>query len=327
MENQNMKKILLLGANGGTGKYFVDYYCNHNAKDTELIGVGRHQCNFVEDRIKYIIADITNKEDIAKLPSNIDCVILLAGAMPARMKGYLPEQYINTNIVGTFNILEYCIENHVERILFTQSFGDIKDRAESELILTPDMKPDFKYNTDHSVYVVSKNTAVDLIKCYHAIHKLKSFIFRLPTVYSWSSNDSYYVDGILKKRAWRILIDKAIKGEDIEVWGDPNRPKDMVYVKDFCQMLFKACFVDRDFGYYNVGTGIGTSLYDQIKGIVDVFGENNKSRIIMRPDMPNAPQYIMDINNAKRELGFEPKYDYIAMLRDMKREMELNRFD
>lgn len=321
-----MKKILLLGANGGTGKYFVDYFCKHKPIDFELIGVGRHHCSFVETKIDYVLADITKKEDLEKLPKDVHAVVLLAGAMPARMKGYNPEQYITTNIVGVYNVLEYCVKNHIDRILFTQSFGDIKDRAEKDLVLTPDMKPFFKYDTDHSVYVVTKNTAVELIKCYHSIHHLKSFIFRLPTVYSWSSNDSYYVDGILKRRAWRILIDKAINGENIEVWGDPNRPKDMVYVKDFCQMLYKACFVDRDFGYYNVGTGIGTSLLDQIKGMIDVFGDGDYSHIVMRPDMPDAPQYIMAIDNARNDLGYVPNYTFIEMLKDMKKEKELNRF-
>lgn len=62
---------------------------------------------------------------------------------------------------------------------------------------------------------------------------------------------------------------------------------------------------------------------DQIKGIVEVFGEKgHKSEIVMRPDKPNAPQYIMDITSAKEELGYEPKYDYISMLKDFKAEMD-----
>ena len=97
----------------------------------------------------------------------------------------------------------------------------------------------------------------------------------------------------------------------------------MVYVKDFCQMLYKAIFVNRDCGYYNVGTGVGTSLFDQIRGMVEVFGEGDKkSQIIMRPDKPNAPQYIMDITPAIQELGYKPKYNYLEMLRDFKREMQ-----
>ena len=44
--------------------------------------------------------------------------------------------------------LKGCLDSILE-----QSFGDIKDRAEKDLVLTPEMKPDFRYDTDHSVYV------------------------------------------------------------------------------------------------------------------------------------------------------------------------------
>ena len=97
----------------------------------------------------------------------------------------------------------------------------------------------------------------------------------------------------------------------------------MIYVKDFCQMLYKALFVDRCEGFYNVGTGIGTTLLDQIKGMIEVFGtEGKRSKLVFRPDLPNAPQYIMDIEPARNELGYEPQYDYISMLKDFKAEME-----
>ena len=89
-------------------------------------------------------------------------------------------------------------------------------------------------------------------------------------------------------------------------------------------MLYKALLVNREKGYYNVGTGIGTSLLDQIKGMVEVFGEEGKkSSIILCPDKPNAPQYIMDITPAREELGYVPQYDYISMLKDIRHEMEI----
>ena len=152
--------------------------------------------------------------------------------------------------------------------------------------------------------------------------------FRLPTIYLWAPEDQYFVDGIKRKIGYRILIDRAISGEALEVWGDPSRVKDMVYVKDFCQMLYKALFVKREKGHYNVGTGVGTSLLDQIKGIAEVFcSKDKKSEIIMKPEMPNAPQYIMDITPAKDELGYVPQYNYIEMLQDMKRNMEYEKYD
>lgn len=321
-----MKKILVFGASGDTGRYFINYFLdNYKGSEYTLVAIGTRETNyFVNLNIEYIKLDISKKNDFIKLPTDVYAVVNLAGLMPARMEGYDPYKYIDVNIIGNLNILEYCRINGVDRILFAQSFGDIKDHAEKDLILTTTMPRSFSFKTDHTIYVMSKNFAVDMIENYHQMYGLKKFVFRLPTIYLWSPVDHYYVDGKIRKIGYRLLIDKAIAGEDIEVWGDSTRQKDMVYVKDFCQMLYKALFVDRESGYYNVGTGIGTTLLDQIKGIVSVFGDKNKTKLIMCPEKPNAPQYIMDITPARDELGYEPKYDYISMLEDFKLEMSKN---
>lgn len=183
------------------------------------------------------------------------------------------------------------------------------------------MTPIINYNDSKSIYITTMNTCVELIKCYHALFNLRTFIFRLPTIYSWSNNEN----GTERKEAWRILIDQAIAGEDIHIWGDPNRKKDMVYVKDLCQEFFLASFVEKNFGYYNVGTGKGVSLLDQVKGYIKVFGGDKKSKILFSPEKPNAPQYIMNIDDAIRDLGYKPKYSFIKMLKDMKIEMKNNR--
>lgn len=320
-----MKNIVVFGASGDTGRYFIEYFLeNYNGNEYQVIATGTRETDCFDSLgVPYYQVDITNKSDFDKLPSDVYAVLDLAGLMPARMKGYDPYKYIDVNIIGNLNILEYCRKSGADRILFAQSFGDIKDWAEEKLVLTADMPRNFSYTTDHTVYVMCKNFAVDLMENYYQMYGLKRFIFRLPTIYLWSPVDHYYVDGEIRKIGYRILIDKAINGEDIEVWGDASRQKDMVYVKDFCQMLFKALFVDRACGYYNVGTGVGTSLLEQIKGIAEVFGEEGKkSNLIMCPDKPNAPQYIMDITPAREELGYVPKYDYITMLKDFKKEME-----
>lgn len=318
-----MKKILILGANGDIGKYLVEYLLTQVSEKFEIIASGRREAAFSEyENVKYIRVDITKKEDFEQLPTDVYAVIDLAGMMPARMEGFHPEQYIKTNIEGTLNVLEFCKKNAVDRIVYTQSFGDIKDYGDTIIDLKPDMIPKYKYDTDHSVYVVSKNTAVELIKCYHALYKLKSFIFRLPNIYFWSKNDTFYVDGKRKRIAWRYIVEQAEKGNDIEVWGDYTRVKDMVYVKDLCQMIYLSCLVNKDYGHYNVGTGIGTSLLEQINGIISVFGRDKKSNLVFMPEKPNAPQYIMNIENATADLGYIPKYHYLEMLHDMKIEKE-----
>ena len=320
-----MKKIIVFGASGDTGQYFVKYFLNHYlGNEYQIIATGTRETRYFDQfGIQYYQVDITKKEEFSKLPKAVYAVVDLAGAMPARMKGYDPYKYINVNIIGNLNILEYCRTNGADRILFAQSFGDIKDYGETNKLLTVDLPRKFSFTSDHTIYVMSKNFAVDMIENYHQMYGLKRFIFRLPTIYLYSPIDTFYVDGVQRKIGYRLLIDRAKAGEPIEIWGDPSRVKDMVYVKDFCQMLFKALFVEKNCGYYNVGTGVGTSLLDQIKGMVDIFGEEGKkSQLIMRPDKPNAPQYVMDITPAVQELGYKPQYGYLEMLHDFKHEME-----
>ena len=152
------------------------------------------------------------------------------------------------------------------------------------------------------------------------------FIFRLPTIYLYKNNPYYYVNFEKKMLGYRILIDKAMKGEDIELWGNPTKSKDIVYVKDYCQMIYKALLVDKEKGIYNVGTGKGVSLQEQIEGMIEVFSpKGKKSKIIYCPEKPNSREFIMDITNAKEELGYEPKYNYIEYLQDFKKEMEKGR--
>ena len=267
------KYIIVLGASGDTGKYFIKFLLdNYNSDEYKIIATGTRKTDYFEKlNVEYVRVDITNKDSFNMLPNEAYAVVNFAGLMPARMNGYNPQKYIDVNITGNLNVLNYCKDANVDRILFMQSFGDIKSYTEQNPILNVNMSRNFDMATDHTIYVMTKNFAVDMIKNYNAMYGIKDFIFRLPTIYLWSDIDHYYVDGEIRKIGYRILIDKAIAGEDIEVWGDASRVKDMVYVKDFCQMLYKALFIDREHGYYNVGTGIGTSLIDQIKGIVDVL--------------------------------------------------------
>lgn len=320
-------KILIIGACGGIGKYLVDYFYERRKElDLSLLTADIKESEFVKKRSVFTYCDISDLNQVNGLPKDVDCIIDLATVMPARMIGYDHRKYVNTNIGGTINILEFCRKNKISRLLFAQTFGDILEHAKHNPYLNNEMVPKLNYEDTKSVYITSMNASVELIKCYHALFDIKTFIFRLPTIHYWT-NITYCEEGKVAKEGYRILIDQATRGEDIYVWGDPSKKKDMIYVKDLCQMFYKACFVDRNYGIYNVGTGIGISLLDQIKGYVEVFGEKKKSKILFAPEMRNSPEYVMCIDEARNELGYEPLYSYIEMLKDMKKERELNRFD
>ena len=121
---------------------------------------------------------------------------------------------------------------------------------------------------------------------------------------------------------------QAKKGEDIELWGDPECKRDVFYVKDCTQIVEKMLTGNGESGTYNIGNNMPVTRMEQIQGIIDVFGRKDKpSRIIVNRDKPNSPNFCLDISKTIEQLGYEPKYDYISFLKDLKHEMEVNRFE
>lgn len=91
--------------------------------------------------------------------------------------------------------------------------------------------------------------------------------------------------------------------------------------------MCKAVEANVDGGIYNIGTGVPVTIKEQIETIIDVFSpQDHKSRIIMRPDKTCGGGFLMDIENAKRELGYEPKYSCRDLFEDYKKEMKVKRF-
>jgi len=320
---------MVFGATGTLGTYFVDHLVE---KGYKVWAIGRRNVNraYYEKRgINCANIDITRKTDFDQLPvSGIDSVVQISGAMPSRMAGYSPQKYIDVNITGTLNVLEYCRKAGVSSYLFTQSHSDVAGYWNTGEYIKPDAPRKLNLKGDHAVYIISKNAAVDLIEHYHLDYGLRTFIFRLPTIYNFRPIYDMYVNGKSVPMGFRYFIQKAINSEPIEIWGDPNKAKDIVYVKDFNQMLEKAIISELPKGFYNVASGIPTTLDDQIKGVIEVFSpQENPSKIIYKPEKSSQNSYLYDIENAKAELGYKPEYLYLEMLEDMKKEMQSNRFD
>lgn len=323
-----MSTIIIFGATGSVGVYTALYL---RKKGYNVIAVGLRENDngfFSEYGIPYYSVNIAIKGDFDILPQGgIDQVLHFAGAMPARMKGYNPNQYFDTIITGTLNVLEYIRKVKISKIIFTQSIADIIHLFGTTNPIIPDIERKFPLLGDHSVYSISKNAAVNLIEHYYYQYGIKRFILRLPTIYLYHPNPYYYVDGVPKWMGYRYLIDRAIHGKDIEIWGNPCSKKEIVYVKDFVQIVSKCVQSTLDGGIYNVGRGIGISMEEQVQGIVDIFcPKGKKSEIVYCPEKKDSPQFILDVSKTINELGFVSKYDYISYLKDFKIEMQVEPF-
>ncbi len=324
-----MKKILVFGATGSTGVYLTDYLCEKLKNEYEVIAIGKRKTDYF-DRfgISYYSVDITEKESLNVLPTeNVYAAIILSGVLPARMEGYTPEDYVDVNIKGTLNIMEYLKTSGIDRVVFTISISDLHGYLPDKKEFTPDMPIKYKYGTDHTIYAITKTSATEIIKTYYYDYKIKYYILRLPNIYLFSPEKDYYVDGEAKKISYRYMIDRAIKGEDIELWGNPMQKRDIVYVKDFCQFVYRALFANCDCGCFNVGADNMVSMREQIEGIIKVFSPgDNPSKIVYCPEKRSCDDSHMNIDKARRFLGYEPEYDYISYLEDYKKEMNSDRF-
>lgn len=324
-----MKTVMVIGATGTLGTYLVDEL---HEKGYSVWAIGARNVNedyYRRRGMQCASVDIVNRIDFDKLPTHgIDAVIQIAGAMPSRMVGYKPETYLRVNILGTLNVLDFCVRTKVKSYLFTQSHSDVAYLWNTGKHIRPDAVRRPVYVGDHAVYSISKNTAVDLAEHFNQQFGLNTFIFRLPTVYSYRPISDMYVNGNKVPIGYRQLIKKAINSETVEIWGDPRRGKDIVYVKDFTQILIKAIESDKNRGFYNVATGTCTTLDEQIRGIVEVFSPRDRpSKIVYKPEKTSQNSYFYDIENARTELGYEPEFHYIKMLHDIRKEMNGNRFD
>ena len=322
-----MKTVALFGATGTIGAYAALHLRECGYK---VVAIGHRSSDngfFAQYGIDYYSVDISNRNNFENLPqTRVDAVVHLAGMLPARMAGYCPQQYIDSIVTGTYNVLEYVHKCGADRIVFTQSISDAAYLCgQTKCLIPSDIESRFPINNDHTIYAICKNAAVGLLEHYYVKYGIKRFILRLPNIYLYHPNPFFYLDGKVKMIPYRQMIYWALQGKKLCVWGNPQIKRDIVYVKDCTQVIEKALEASVDGGMYNVGTGVGVSMEDQVKGIALVFGKG-KVDVSYDPSKPDSPQYILDISKTCRELGYLPRYDYMSYLEDFKKEMKINRF-
>lgn len=322
-----MQTIVIFGATGNLGSYVA---VDLQQAGYNVVATGHRKSDngfFATKGITYYSVDINDPTSFAVLPqTDVYAVVHLAGELPSRYD-YQPQRLLSSIILGTYNVLEYMRTVGATKIIFPQTPFDLYQFHNTETAIEADMPRSFPPTGDHSVYTIAKNAAVDLIEHYVATYGFSRFILRFFTIYQYHPNPYHYADYTRKKMPYRILMDKALRGEPIAIWGDPTRRKEIVYIKDFTQLVRKAVESNRVGGIYNVGGQQTVSLEEQIRGIVEVFSpKDHPSPIVYEPDKPNALQAHFDISKTKSELGYEPQYSYIEAMQDFYHEMQTEPF-
>lgn len=327
--------IIVMGATGFIGMYTVEKLI---ASGKEVLATGRNEVMkdaLIQMGAKYQQLDITNEEDIQRLPKHgVDAVLLLAGLLPANAKVDLDHEenaadYFRVNVIGTINVLEYCRKNGIRKVIGCCSYSDVAGAWRKGYAIKETEPRNYHFTGDHAVYVISKNASNDVMEYYNQQHGMQCAWFRFPPVYGVGPHSTIYVNGKAYKSGIQTFIEKAQKGEDIELWGDPHICRDIIYVKDVADAFDKAIDSPRTYGLYNMTSGTELDLQEQAEAVIQIFGDPEKSHIVYRPEKKNnTPSFLFDMSKAKEDFGFVPQYtSYIDMMKDYKMEMESGRWE
>lgn len=321
-------KVLVLGATGHLGAYTALHLKNCGY---EIVAVGHRASDngfFASKDIRYIgNFALENEESYFNLPRDIDAIVHLAGTMPAHADAS-PMPYVQSIIVGMVNLCEWLKNSTVcKRVIFNTTPSDVCAFFGSAVPVPDDAPRSFpKDGGDHAVYAIAKTAAADILESYKYSAGISSCVFRHLTVYGYQPNPFYAVNGVKKMLPWRFILEKAANGERVEIWGDPLRKKELLYIKDFTKAIECALRTDAD-GIFNLSGDRPYTLEEQIEGIIEVFSPcDNKSEKIYLPNKPNTPQNLLDSTKARTQLNWIPAYSWVQALEDMKKEMGVEPF-
>ena len=186
-----MKNIIVFGATGGIGAYTVLHL--HDTGKYNVIAVGHRKNDngfFEQYGISYYSVDISDYKSFDVLPKvRIEAVVNLAGVLPAR--SYDPRMYISSFTMGQLNVLEYMNSIGCKKIISAQTPADLWYLQNTTTPMPADAQRSFPPSTDHSIYTIAKNAAIDITEYYHNTFGISRFILRFFNVYMYHPNPYY----------------------------------------------------------------------------------------------------------------------------------------
>lgn len=316
-----MKKTIVFGATGQLGCYSA-LALKENGYD--VVAVGRRISDggfFGTKGIQFVGGfDIAKKESFELLPNHkYDVVVNMAGTMPAHADmNMMP--YVQSIVVGTVNLCNWMKSNGTKRIVFNTTPSDVAEHWDSIEPIDDDASRSFPKNgNDHAVYAICKRAACDILEHEQIADGFEPCIFRHFMVYGWHPDAYYYLNGEKRMLPWRYMIRRCINGQGIDVYGDPSRLKELLYIKDFADAIVRAAETNVC-GIFNLPGYKPYSLDEMVDGIMNTFASEDAVKKY-RPDMPDTPQILLSGKKSEEILGWKPKWTWESCLSRYERRM------
>ena len=330
--NLNGKKILVTGSAGFIGSNLVlrlfkdmtegtiigldnlnDYY-DPTLKDYRLSVISteaeRSHCEY-----QFIKGDLADKPLIEKLFDDykFDVVVNLAAQAGVRYSITNPDAYIQSNIIGFYNILEACRNHPVEHLVYASSssvYGGNKKVPFST---------DDRVDNPVSLYAATKKSNELMAHCYSKLYDIPSTGLRFFTVYGPAGRPDMAYFG---------FTNKLLKGDTIQIYNYGNCRRDFTYVDDIVEGIVRVMQGAPErkkgddglpippYAVYNIGGGQPENLLDFVTilqeelvraGVLpkDFDFEAHKQLVPMQPG--DVPTTYADATALERDYGFTPK--------------------
>jgi UDP-glucose 4-epimerase len=289
-------KILVTGGAGFIGSHLVDKLVSKNYKIVVLDNLSTGDKRNLNPGVKFYKIDILSPK-ISEIfqKEKPEIVFHLAAKIDVRKSVENPILNAKTNILGSLNILENCVKNKVQKIVFSSTGGAIY--GDPKIIPTPEIENP----NPISPYGIEKLTLEKYLNYYFKVFSLNYVALRFANVYGPRQNPKNEA-GVVS-----IFINNILENKQSFIFGDGRQTRDFVYVLDICDALILAMKSKR-IGVYNVGTGIETSINELYKKIQKIF--NSKIPPKYLPPQPGeVKRNCLNISKIKKELDWNPKYN------------------
>lgn len=294
-------KYLVTGGAGFIGNHLVHKLISegHEVEIVDSVNdyydpsIKEARLNRLPSEVKVHRVDITDYSSLEKVVSDgaFDAVAHLAAQAGVRYSLEHPEVYVQSNYVGTFNVLDLAKKYKIGKVVLASTssvYGTSKEMPFVETDLAPEPM---------SIYAATKRATEFLGATYNHLYGIDVICLRFFTVYGpWGRPDM----------ALFIFTDKILKGEAIDVYNNGEMRRDFTYVDDIVSGFTLALEKGKGYEIFNLGNGTPVDLMDFIKEIENELGI--KAKINFMPlQAGDVPETSANISKAKEMLGYQPK--------------------
>ena len=271
---------------------------------------GRHR----HDLLRYIHGDVRNFEMVRRVAAHADVIYHLAAQVAVTLSVADPRKDLETNILGTFNVLEAArLGGHHPVVVYTSTNKVYGALAGARVVETPTRwtLPEFPHGVPeacpldfHSPYGCSKGAMDQYVHDYARIYELPTVVFRMSCIFGprqFGNEDQGWVAHFLIRVA---------TGSPLTIYGDGKQVRDILYVDDLVHAFELAAErIDVSRGeIFNIGGGPGNTLsvWAELRDTLEEFAGHPIPVTHAEPRPGDQSCYISDIRKAARVLGWKP---------------------